>query len=118
MTVGRAASAASAEAANSNDGESKGDAHGRPPGSTPFAAAPPAVLHAAGRWPAPISPPPASASTTISPPAGRLPLAPEAANYLVNVLRLKPGARVLVFNGRDGEFAAALAVDGKRSARR
>ena len=33
-------------------------------------------------------------------------LTAEAANYLVNVLRLKAGARVLVFNGRDGEFAA------------
>jgi 16S rRNA (uracil1498-N3)-methyltransferase len=43
-------------------------------------------------------------------------LAPEAANYLVNVLRLKPGARVLVFNGRDGEFAAALAGDGRKRA--
>ena len=35
-------------------------------------------------------------------------LTPEAANYLVNVLRLEAGARVLCFNGRDGEFAAAL----------
>ncbi len=42
-------------------------------------------------------------------------LAPEAANYLVNVLRLKPGARVLVFNGRDGEFAAALSGERKRA---
>jgi 16S rRNA (uracil1498-N3)-methyltransferase len=44
-----------------------------------------------------------------------LALAPEAANYLVNVLRLKPGARVLVFNGRDGEFAAALGGERKRA---
>lgn len=29
-------------------------------------------------------------------------------NYLINVLRLTRGARVLVFNGRDGEFAAAI----------
>ena len=43
-------------------------------------------------------------------------LRPEAANYLVNVLRLKPGARVLVFNGRDGEFAATLAGEKKRAA--
>jgi len=42
-------------------------------------------------------------------------LTPEAANYLVNVLRLKPGARVLVFNGRDGEFAAALSGERKRA---
>jgi 16S rRNA (uracil1498-N3)-methyltransferase len=45
-----------------------------------------------------------------------LALAPEAANYLVNVLRLKSGARVLVFNGRDGEFAAALSGERKRAA--
>ena len=44
-----------------------------------------------------------------------LALAPEAANYLVNVLRLKPGARVLAFNGRDGEFAAALGAEKKRA---
>ncbi len=44
-----------------------------------------------------------------------LALAPEPANYLVNVLRLGAGARVLVFNGRDGEFAATLApLDRKR----
>jgi 16S rRNA (uracil1498-N3)-methyltransferase len=39
----------------------------------------------------------------------RVKLTPEQANYLVNVLRLREGARVLAFNGRDGEFAAALA---------
>jgi len=31
------------------------------------------------------------------------------AHYLGTVLRLKPGGRVLVFNGRDGEWAATLA---------
>jgi 16S rRNA (uracil1498-N3)-methyltransferase len=36
------------------------------------------------------------------------------ANYLQNVLRLEPGACVLVFNGRDGEWAAALAGTRKR----
>ena len=35
------------------------------------------------------------------------------ANYLSNVLRLRPGDRVLVFNGRDGEWAARLGP-GKR----
>ncbi|HWL04259.1 MAG TPA: 16S rRNA (uracil(1498)-N(3))-methyltransferase [Xanthobacteraceae bacterium] len=40
----------------------------------------------------------------------------EAANYLVNVLRLAPGAAVLVFNGRDGEWRASLAEAGKRAA--
>jgi 16S rRNA (uracil1498-N3)-methyltransferase len=36
------------------------------------------------------------------------------ANYLVNVLRLRGGAPVLVFNGRDGEWTAALAAAGRR----
>ncbi len=49
-------------------------------------------------------------------PGVSLPLAAEAANYLVNVLRLKTGARVLVFNGRDGEFAASLTGERKRAA--
>ena len=44
-------------------------------------------------------------------------LSGEAANYLVNVLRLKAGARVLAFNGRDGEFAATLGpIEKKRAA--
>ena len=30
------------------------------------------------------------------------------ANYLTNVLRLRPGDRVLVFNGRDGEWLATI----------
>jgi 16S rRNA (uracil1498-N3)-methyltransferase len=37
-------------------------------------------------------------------------------NYLANVLRMRAGDRVLVFNGRDGEFAARLALEGKRGA--
>jgi 16S rRNA (uracil1498-N3)-methyltransferase len=37
------------------------------------------------------------------------------AHYLRNVLRLKPGDHVLAFNGKDGEWQAALA-DGKRAA--
>jgi 16S rRNA (uracil1498-N3)-methyltransferase len=36
-------------------------------------------------------------------------------NYLRNVLRLKPGDQVLAFNGRDGEWRAALADGGKRA---
>jgi 16S rRNA (uracil1498-N3)-methyltransferase len=44
-----------------------------------------------------------------------LELSPEQANYLVNVLRLGPGARVLLFNGRDGEFAASLAAVVRKS---
>ena len=35
-------------------------------------------------------------------------------NYLVNVLRLKPGDPVLVFNGRDGEWRAAVTPAGRR----
>src|ERR1700754_1602652 len=37
-------------------------------------------------------------------------------NYLRNVMRLKAGDGVLVFNGRDGEWRASLADGGKRSA--
>ncbi len=42
---------------------------------------------------------------------------PSQANYLVSVLRLKPGAEILVFNGRHGEWRAALEVVGKRGVR-
>jgi 16S rRNA (uracil1498-N3)-methyltransferase len=45
----------------------------------------------------------------------RLTLAAEPTNYLANVLRLGEGARVLVFNGRDGEFAARLASSSRRA---
>jgi 16S rRNA (uracil1498-N3)-methyltransferase len=38
------------------------------------------------------------------------------ANYLLNVLRLKEGDSILVFNGRDGEWRAELAQEGRRSA--
>jgi 16S rRNA (uracil1498-N3)-methyltransferase len=37
------------------------------------------------------------------------------ANYLVNVLRMKDGDELLVFNGRDGEWRAKLATEGRRS---
>ena len=47
---------------------------------------------------------------------GRLALNAEQTNYLLNVLRLREGARVLVFNGRDGEFAASLAALSRKSA--
>src|SRR5215470_17722405 len=42
-------------------------------------------------------------------------LAPAQANYLRNVLRLKAGAPVLVFNGREGEWRATLIDSGKRA---
>src|SRR3954470_24428813 len=45
-----------------------------------------------------------------------LPLVPNQANYLLNVLRLKPGSPVLVFNGRDGEWRAELRAARKKGA--
>jgi 16S rRNA (uracil1498-N3)-methyltransferase len=46
----------------------------------------------------------------------RLPLEREQANYLLNVLRLKTDDNVLVFNGRDGEWLAAITAEGRKSA--
>ena len=43
-------------------------------------------------------------------------LTSEQTNYLANVLRLGEGARVLAFNGRDGEFAASLARLSRKGA--
>ena len=45
-----------------------------------------------------------------------LPLASPQANYLLNVLRLAPGAPVLVFNGLDGEWRALLTSASRRAA--
>jgi len=39
----------------------------------------------------------------------------EQSNYLRQVLRLKPGDRILVFNGRDGEWRAEILDAGKRA---
>ena len=39
------------------------------------------------------------------------------ANYLLNVLRLREGASVLVFNGRDGEWRAEIRAVRKRDCR-
>ena len=47
-----------------------------------------------------------------------VPLDRAQAHYLTTVLRLKPGAGVLVFNGRDGEWSAALTVQKRTSALR
>ena len=47
---------------------------------------------------------------------GCVTLTPEAAHYLVNVLRLASGARVLGFNGRDGEWAARLDARNRKRA--
>jgi len=38
----------------------------------------------------------------------------EQTNYLRNVLRLKPGEAILLFNGRDGEWRAGPAPVGER----
>jgi 16S rRNA (uracil1498-N3)-methyltransferase len=45
----------------------------------------------------------------------RLALDAAQANYLKNVMRLKAGDGVLLFNGRDGEWRTSLADGGKRS---
>lgn len=46
----------------------------------------------------------------------RIALSDDQMNYLVNVLRLRPGTKLLVFNGRHGEWQAILADVKKRSA--
>jgi 16S rRNA (uracil1498-N3)-methyltransferase len=38
------------------------------------------------------------------------------ANYLLNVLRLRDGESVLVFNGQDGEWRAEISVEGRKAA--
>jgi 16S rRNA (uracil1498-N3)-methyltransferase len=48
--------------------------------------------------------------------AAELKLDPQQTNYLVNVLRLGADACVLLFNGRDGEFASTLAATSRKSA--
>lgn len=40
----------------------------------------------------------------------------DQAHYLGNVLRLKPGDNLLLFNGRDGEWCAELTAIGKKGA--
>jgi 16S rRNA (uracil1498-N3)-methyltransferase len=45
-----------------------------------------------------------------------LTLDPQQTNYLVNVMRLGAGDSVLLFNGRDGEFAASLAAKSRKGA--
>lgn len=46
----------------------------------------------------------------------RIDLAAAQSHYLVNVLRLDPGAELLVFNGRDGEWRAQLTEARKKAA--
>jgi 16S rRNA (uracil1498-N3)-methyltransferase len=45
----------------------------------------------------------------------RIDLDRSQANYLVNVLRMKDGDPVLLFNGEDGEWQAHLATEGRRA---
>jgi 16S rRNA (uracil1498-N3)-methyltransferase len=47
-------------------------------------------------------------------PGATIPLEAGQAHYLVNVLRLKPGDPVLIFNASDGEWKAYLAATGRR----
>lgn len=47
-------------------------------------------------------------------PGAEVSLAPGQAHYLVNVLRLRAGGRVLLFNGRDGEWLAEISAAGRR----
>ncbi|MBA1156202.1 16S rRNA (uracil(1498)-N(3))-methyltransferase [Microvirga mediterraneensis] len=48
--------------------------------------------------------------------ASRIALDRGQANYLLNVLRLKAGESVLIFNGQDGEWRAEVAVEGRKAA--
>jgi 16S rRNA (uracil1498-N3)-methyltransferase len=48
--------------------------------------------------------------------AGEITLSGEQAHYLVSVMRLKPGAQIAVFNGRDGEAMATLKHASARKA--
>ena len=49
-------------------------------------------------------------------PGGSLGLDRAQANYLLNVLRLKQGAGLLIFNGSNGEWRATIQPDGRKSA--
>jgi len=49
-------------------------------------------------------------------PGVRIALDRGQANYLLNVLRLKAGETVLVFNGLDGEWRAEIGPSGRKSA--
>jgi 16S rRNA (uracil1498-N3)-methyltransferase len=47
---------------------------------------------------------------------GELSIGPDETHYLANVMRLKAGDELLLFNGRDGEWRAQFARAGKRGA--
>ncbi|MER8367506.1 16S rRNA (uracil(1498)-N(3))-methyltransferase [Mesorhizobium sp. M0306] len=44
-------------------------------------------------------------------------IGPQQSHYLSHVLRLGEGAELLVFNGRDGEWSAAIATKSKKAVR-
>ena len=46
----------------------------------------------------------------------RIELDRQQSNYLLNVLRLRTHAPVLLFNGRDGEWRAVVGADGRKKA--
>lgn len=46
----------------------------------------------------------------------RIELVRDQAHYLLNVMRLKPGDAVIVFNGREGEWTATIAEARRRAA--
>jgi 16S rRNA (uracil1498-N3)-methyltransferase len=50
----------------------------------------------------------------LSPGSPDLELSKEQAHYLFNVMRLRPGAKVAAFNGRDGEVMTSLLETGGR----
>ena len=47
-------------------------------------------------------------------PGAAVPLSREQAHYVTNVMRLKPGDPLRLFNGRDGEWLCTIASAGKR----
>lgn len=49
-------------------------------------------------------------------PGASVALSREQAHYLVAVMRTEPGGAALLFNGRDGEWRATLAVAGRKGA--
>ena len=50
-------------------------------------------------------------------PGGAVDPDPQQAHYLLNVLRLKPGSQLLVFNGTDGEWLAETAEVSRKEIR-
>ncbi len=47
-------------------------------------------------------------------PGGHVAPGPDQTHYLLNVLRLKQGSEILIFNGRDGEWRAMIEPQGRK----